>query len=425
MLSHSRPRPPSTIYQQPSIKKNEIKINNMFMTTHTDLQPRFGITLEEALRLIAEWDPYLGDRFSQLKELTDCHEPEDLLCCNPYAVPVLQENPEYIHAQSYRYLYLNETEESLWLLRNMISDNHFALYSFQMSLTYSKIPTLDTFLTKDLTFTSTLRYYLYQNPRALSFCFKQKDVQEEEILLGKSKWPSISANPGAMDVLEAFPEHIHYSQLCRNPNPRAIALLRQNPTQIDWEFLSANPSDAAVDFLLENPHRICYKNLNRNTNPRVISVLRNHPENINWYCLSQRDSHEAIDMLLEKPDKVHWNSLCYHARLPRQFDLIRANLALVDWDGLCQNPSPLAVDLLAEHPHQIRWWYSLKHQPVFHTVTTYDYAGIREAHRDLHEAFHAWACHPDMVHKWKDWELSDLVFCEEEEEEEEKAEILT
>jgi hypothetical protein len=55
-------------------------------------------------------------------------------------------------------------------------------------------------------------------------------------------WYLLSANPGAIHLLEQKPKKINWSWLCTNPNPVAIKLLEQNPDKIDWTYLSANPN---------------------------------------------------------------------------------------------------------------------------------------------------------------------------------------
>ena len=51
--------------------------------------------------------------------------------------------------------------------------------------------------------------------------------------------------------------------LSKNPNPRAIDLLKEHPKRIDWNKLSANP--AAIDILKENPEKIHWYWLSENT----------------------------------------------------------------------------------------------------------------------------------------------------------------
>jgi hypothetical protein len=119
----------------------------------------------------------------------------------------------------------------------------------------------------------------------------------------------------------------------------------------------------------------------------------------------------ALEILAQNKQHINWGLFCSHASTKEQFAFLRANLDHVEWSCVCLNSSDLAVDLLKEHPHRIEWWDSLGCQNVFQTVTDYDYAGIREARRDLHEEFHAWAGHPSKIlTHWRAWGFDTGAF---------------
>jgi hypothetical protein len=165
--------------------------------------------------------------------------------------------------------------------------------------------------------------------------------------------------------------------------------------------------------LEENPQFIHYPELSSNPNDRAIDLLLRHGgiDRVTWWALSQNPSARAVQVLTDHPNRIHWQTLCSFAKTKQQFDLIRNYPDKIDWGSLCLNNHELVLPLLIENTDKITWWYTLANQPIFETTTTYDYAGIRSARRQLHEEYHAWAGHPvRLVNNWKGW-----GFLEEEE----------
>ena len=354
----------------------------MFTIERTDIKRSFGVTLEQVLESIYNQ----GNHFYQLVEN---YGPEQILNVNKYAVKILEQHPEYL---CYDLLYMNESPEARDLQKSIYKLDP---YYYLSSLCNNESNILDTYLQEDLPLVSTHFSMLSAYPRAIPYLRKH---------INKINWNTLSSNEDAMDFLESFPEKISYRSLCSNPNPKAIALLKDNLDKVHWAYLSGNSCDEAIDILIENPHHIKFRCLSFNTNPRAIDILRENIGHIHWYGLSSNSCNSAVKLLSEHLDRVHWDVLCKFAETKEQFKLIRANLDKVDWVSLCTNPSELAVKLLEEHPNNIWWCYSLQYQNMFETVTTYDYAGIRGARYHLHEEFHAWAGHPSKIStKWRDW----------------------
>ena len=65
-------------------------------------------------------------------------------------------------------------------------------------------------------------------------------------------------------LLEQNPENIDWCYLSRNPNAKAVKLLQQNPDKINWSWLTLNPNKNAINLLLENPEKIHWKYLSSN-----------------------------------------------------------------------------------------------------------------------------------------------------------------
>ena len=79
---------------------------------------------------------------------------------------------------------------------------------------------------------------LCKNPNAIHFIIRNKDLLD-----GPNGW-------------------FYLNNLCLNPCPKAIQLLKENPDKIIWSYLSWNPC------------------------PEALKLLRNNPDKIVWWCLS-------------------------------------------------------------------------------------------------------------------------------------------
>jgi hypothetical protein len=430
----------------------------MFTKEQTIIRPAFGKTLEEVIQLVDNWNQenYTHHQGYLLGEMFACEDAIDLINCNSHAIKILEQCPHYIVPESLR---RNYSEESIYL------DRKYNLGDYRHKLTWVLQPNIDTYLTEDVNIVEDPFYFehLCKNPYAIPYIKKHLDKLED--------WCVLSSNPEALDILEEFPEKIIYNQLCKNPNPRAIAILRDNLKKVYWEVLSENTCDEAIDLLIEYPHlidyykfsentnskalmflkenptkpttalqesdnspvskteekrlmdyyslckrnEINYYNLSRNPNPIAIDILKEHPEKIKWSSLSLNESKEAVELLRQNPDKIDWSLLCNYGKTKEQFKLIRENIDKIDWEVICRNSCEEAVKLLEEHPDRIQWWNSLYWQNVFETIATYDYAGIRGYRHDLHQEFHAWAGHPiRMVTKWRDWGFDNYGMDEED-----------
>ena len=108
-------------------------------------------------------------------------------------------------------------------------------------------------------------------------------------------WSILSRNPAAIHLLEENPEKINWSELSANPDPYAIRLLENaiqiNPyNNINWYLLSKNPG--AIRLLEKYPERISWEHINENTNPEAIRLIETH-----W----KKHAHVCWVMLSENP----------------------------------------------------------------------------------------------------------------------------
>lgn len=179
-------------------------------------------------------------------------------------------------------------------------------------------------------------------------------------------WRALSANPNAIDILDAYRGKINWYNFCFNTNPRAIQILKENQIEKDngnddihWNNLCVNTSDEAIDFLSlpENYRYIAWDILSVNTNPKAIALLIKKEseefdledrefnrlqdyEKISWANLSENPN--AISLLerkWEEEKELLRNDI-------KQYNILKKKYYIIDWDVLSGNPN--AIDLLRD-----------------------------------------------------------------------------
>ena len=181
--------------------------------------------------------------------------------------------------------------------------------------------------------------------------FKLKYKLKDWIPPEKLDWDWLSANPNAIDLLNANPDNIKWKMLVENTNPRAIELIKENRDNIDWMInwrrsLSRNP--AAIDMLKAHPNDIDWKMLS--SNPAAIDMLKARPNDIDWKMLSSNPA--AIDMLKARPNDIDWKMLSSN---PAAIELLKENKTKICWYMLSKNVNPKAIDMLKTNPDNINW----------------------------------------------------------------------
>ena len=145
-------------------------------------------------------------------------------------------------------------------------------------------------------------------------------------------------------------DKLDWSQLSRNPNAEAIALLKENPLKIDWYYLSLNVN--AIALLKENPLKIDWRCLSCNPCAEAIALLRENPLQIDWTNLSENPCAEAIALLKENPLKIDWTQLSQNP-----------NIFTYDYEKMRKNMLLFNEDLMKErfHPRNLRKFSSWGH----------------------------------------------------------------
>lgn len=229
--------------------------------------------------------------------------------------------------------------------------------------------------------------------------------------LKKLNWFFFSCNPSdhALDIMEQYPELINYSSLSGNPNPRALPLLLKNFEKINWVSFSGNP--IAIPVLRDHLDQIYWSELAYNPSPDALQLMEENIDKIDKFIMGTNPV--AVPWLRKNMEYVNWDNICINARTPEAIQFIRENIEHVSWEYLSENT--YAISILKEFPERITE-EALYSQDIFDIKTTYDYNGILESKRDLHQEYHAWAGHPSMIlTKWKDWGLLEVEVDELEE----------
>jgi hypothetical protein len=131
-------------------------------------------------------------------------------------------------------------------------------------------------------------------------------------------WERLSENPNAIELLRENKDNILWGYLSRNTNPKAIELLIERiiyesklstievkqlymfGNTISWDRLSANPN--AVELLNANHKLINWGYLSKNQNPKAIEILR---EKINRESEMNKEDLEDLSW----NDKIDWLEL--------------------------------------------------------------------------------------------------------------------
>jgi hypothetical protein len=148
-------------------------------------------------------------------------------------------------------------------------------------------------------------------------------------------WSELTANEAAMHLIEKYyKQDKETTDLCyAQRNPSALPFLEKQWGEgycKDWSELSAN--SGAIYLLEQNPDKIDYKMLSQNTS--AIHIIQKNLDKIDWRFLSRNPN--AIDILEKNQDKIDWN---YLSENPNAIGLLNQNQDKIDWKKLSSNPS--------------------------------------------------------------------------------------
>lgn len=242
-------------------------------------------------------------------------------------------------------------------------------------------------------------------------------------------WKPLCSNPVAIDLFihdygynisRLNPVHfINWSQMCLNPHPEAIRLIKERHAKnmekynkgkriepyyiLHWQNLSKNTNPDAIAFLKENPVNLCfyrqehdydaheddpdYNPYDKKTiygdqpyqpddmwqedspgeyfyhemceNPAAIDFVKESNE-ITLAHLTKNTSDQAVEIIKEDINFIHDPySLSWLSENtnPLAIELLQQNPDKIVWSSLCKNTSPDAFALLEKNPGKIDWPY--------------------------------------------------------------------
>jgi hypothetical protein len=249
--------------------------------------------------------------------------------------------------------------------------------------------------------------------------------------LKRIRWFSLSANPGAIHLLEKYPHIIHFEGLCCNSNLNlwAMRFLEKNLDKIDWSYLSKNPSIFAKQLFETYPDKICWRYLSSNSSDWAIQLLKQNPDKISWCSLSV-NTHPAIS-------RIFATGIAQNIKHDDVDILLR--YTRIDWYFLSRNPGAWAIQLLEKRilekkrkyepnsnefsiiPNEINNWMLSKNPNAIHlleqnqhrisyqdfsqnpNIFTYDYEEMKWFKNRLHEDLIQTMFHPTNIEKFDGW----------------------
>jgi len=216
-------------------------------------------------------------------------------------------------------------------------------------------------------------------------------------------WKVLSANPVAIDLfihdygynIYGFnPVHfINWSQMCLNPHPEAIRLIKERHAKnmekynkgkriepyyiLHWQNLSKNTNPDAIAFLKENPVNRCFYRQEKDYDAHEDDPDYNPYEETTIYG---DQPYQPDDSLREDfPEEYFWHEMCEN---PAATDFVKENNQIVlahltkntsdqaleiikedinyindpySLSWLSENTNPLAIELLEQKPDKIVW----------------------------------------------------------------------
>ncbi len=182
----------------------------------------------------------------------------------------------------------------------------------------------------------------------------------------KINWKNVSSNSGAYELLRDNLPLVDSQYLCMNRDPRAIQLLA---THLNVFSSSKDP----IDLKLSQPKRSFGSWLTGRICGRYSLHLLATAQGLNWDWLS--DNPAALDILKANPAKINWAEASSNpmfmeliklpgfdrgqldneklSRNPGAVPFLRDNFSLIRWDALSSNPA--AIDILEKNIRYINW----------------------------------------------------------------------
>ena len=227
------------------------------------------------------------------------------LCLNPNGIELLMENEDHIHWKS--------------LCRNPNARPLFDKYPFRIhwdiiSMNSGKdiFPLLEEHIDR-LSFS-----FLCKNTHPHVGRLIEKYLARYPKPIEDFSWYQISQNPRLINMLEQYPEHVHWMGLCQNPHPSVLERIKKNVENVVWRNLFKNTNEEVIRWLEEN-----WKNKSRDEWYGFYGNLLKNPVAIEL-IEKKKDEFHRLDMIAENP-----GIFCY------------------DYEAMYQRNAPLKEELMS------------------------------------------------------------------------------
>jgi len=161
------------------------------------------------------------------------------------------------------------------------------------------------------------------SPRAMQI------IEKYVYLLSDVAWENLSANPGAIHIIEKHLDKVDWMALCSNPS--AIHLLLKLPYRIYWFHFSKNTHPLAIEHMRKNLDKVNWQNLS--ANPAAIELLKENQDKIAWYWLSKNPAifeYNYLKMAKARTDIIREDLVSVALHPDRVSEWLKQGLRLAD-----------------------------------------------------------------------------------------------
>jgi hypothetical protein len=158
-------------------------------------------------------------------------------------------------------------------------------------------------------------------------------------------------------------------------HPDFLKVIGEKKIYMNFQNLSQNPNDSALYYLEQNPNYIVWVDLCKNTNPYAMDIIKQNIDNhkLNnkfwllrsfWATICQNNSDTALDIIETNLKMINWISLSSNSN-DRAIDLLKQNINKIDASELCSNTNPRIFEILVDRPDMINWTILSKNSCIF------------------------------------------------------------
>ena len=186
----------------------------------------------------------------------------------------------------------------------------------------------------------------------------QKTIQLLERQCGKAYWHDLSKRSWAIDILEKNQDKINWIAIMYNP--AAFHLIETNQDKIKWSHLFYNTNIGAFSQIIKNNTSAILKDgIGSTINDYTLALVRQYPQLIDWQYLCAEP--KAIDIILANPTRINWYALSCNSAAT---DLLQNNVDKIHWERAASNPN--IIHLIEQYIDRDFDWIEYTHRIYNH-----------------------------------------------------------